>query len=140
MFPTRGTSSTLYVSILETPQICTLHFMMNKVIVSINSLHFFSIMVQSPLMVAELHATPLRTLIRNHHNCTDHVSPNLQRYRRTVFLQHRRTISPSRRHVFAKNRRTVFLQYCRTISPNCRHIFRQKSPNKSSPNRRTCLL
>ena len=43
--PIHGTLSTLYVSILEMLQICTLHFMMNKVLVSIICLHYFSIMV-----------------------------------------------------------------------------------------------
>ena len=43
--PTHGTSSTSYVSILEMLQICTLRFMMNKVLVSITCLHFFSIVV-----------------------------------------------------------------------------------------------
>ena len=40
--PNYGTSSTLYVSILETLQICTLHSIMNEVFVAINCLHYFS--------------------------------------------------------------------------------------------------
>ena len=67
-------------------------------------------------MIAELYATPLRTLIQNRHNCADHISPNLQRYRRTVFLQYRRMISPSRRHVFAKNRQISLLQIAEHVS------------------------
>ena len=40
--PNSCTSSTLYVSILETLQICTLHFVMNKVLISIIWLYSFS--------------------------------------------------------------------------------------------------
>ena len=42
--PIHGTSSTLYVSILEMLQICTLHSIMNEVLVAIICLHYFSIM------------------------------------------------------------------------------------------------
>ena len=41
----RGTSSTSYVSILETLQICTLHSIMNEVLVTIICLHYISITV-----------------------------------------------------------------------------------------------
>ena len=94
-------------------------------------------------MVAKLHATPLRTPAI--------IAP-------TTFLQisnviaerfppNRRTISPSHRHVFAKNRRISFLQITERSSPKSPNDFskspthfHKKSPNKFSPNRRTCLL
>ena len=58
MSPTHGTSSTLYVSILETLWICTLHFMMNKVLFSIICLHYVFSPLQllsSKLLHNELH-------------------------------------------------------------------------------------
>ena len=43
--PIHGTLSTLYVSIFETLQICTLHSIMNEVLVAIICLHYFIITV-----------------------------------------------------------------------------------------------
>ena len=82
-------------------------------------------------MVAELHATPLRTPIRNHHNCADHVSPNLQRYHRTVFskiverfLQNADALSPKiARKSFRQNHRTRFLQIAEQVFSKASNVF-----------------
>ena len=115
MFSIHGTSSTLYVSILEMLQICSLYFVMNKVLVSITYLHFsplcFNLHIWSPS------TTILHTNLQ-YENCqprfrrisfskSPKLSPN-------GFLQNCRTISPKRRRIIAKNRRKSFRQNRRT--------------------------
>ena len=97
MSPTHGTSSTSYVSILKTLQICTLHFMMNKVLVSIICLHF------SPLRF-NLHLwSPSSKLLHNELQYEIAITTP------TTFLQisnvFAKRVSPNRRTLFSKSAR-----------------------------------
>ena len=130
MFPIHGTSSTLYVSILETLQICTLYFVMNKVLISIICLYSFSPLCFN-LHIWSLSTTILHTDLqyKNRQPWFHWISsPNRRpRFCRISFskspklspngfLQNCLTISPNRRHIFAENRRISFLQITEHVS------------------------
>ena len=130
MFPTHGTSSTLYVSILETLQICTLHFMINKVSVSIISIF-------SPLLLNLHIRSPSITILHNElqYKIAERFSPKSP----NGFLQNCRTFSSNRRPWF---RRISFLQISKIaerFSPKSPNVF-CKSPNGSLRNRRISFL
>ena len=120
MSPTHGTSSTSYVSILEKLQICTLHFMLNKVLVSITYLHFSTLWFNPHLWSSssmllhnelqyEITITTPTTFLQISNVFAERVSPN----RRTRFLQ-------IAEHVFSKSPNIfhhVFLQIAEDKSP-----------------------
>ena len=97
MFPIHGTSSTLYVSILETLQICTLYFMMNKVLVSITCLHF------SPLCFNLHIRSPSTTILHTDLQIPRRLAEILQAQRKRSFIHRRWPRSPQK----TKNRRVA---------------------------------
>ena len=146
MFPIHGTSSTLYVSTLEMFQICTLHFVMNKVLISIIWLYSFS-----PLCF-NLHVrSPSIAILHNdlQYEIAERFSPkspnNFSKSPTTIspnkFLQISKAIakrfSPKSPNDFSKSLTTISPNKFLQISKASAKRFSPKSPNGFLQNRRT---
>ena len=103
MFSIHGTSSILYISILETLQICTLHFMMNKVLVSIICLHYGLISTYGhqalSYSITNSNTESPTYFTEQILQIADHVSPALQHSHRTRFLQIAKHFAPNHQDI-----------------------------------------
>ena len=133
MFPIHGTSSTLYVSILETLQICTLHFVMNKVLISIIWLYSFS-----PLCFNHHVRSPSIAILHNdlQYEIAEQFSPKSL----NDFSKSPTTISPNKFLQISKASAKQFSPKSPNVFSKTPTNFHRKSPNKCSPNHRAHFL
>ena len=93
---------------------------------------FSQLRFKSPLMVAELYATPWRTPKRNRHKLRWPLFSKSPTFSPNEFLQITKHVFSKSLNTFSPNRRTCFLQIAE-------HVF-SKSSNMFSPNHQTRFL